>query len=102
MDIGKIKFGADTAKKLRKDLQHNLELHAAKYSEWTLDTIVSKYEMGLAYSVITGAYKKMVKDFIDNANNNIPDKVSVGQAIEMTAGQYKNRKFKEFFQQKSK
>ena len=50
------------------------------------------------YRVITGACEQGTRYFVEH--NDLPNRLTVRQAIDLTQGQYGNKKFKEFFFEK--
>ena len=48
------------------------------------------------YRVITGACEAGTRYFVEN--NNLPNRLTVKQTIDLTQGQYGNQQFKKFFE----
>lgn len=65
------------------------------YKSWKLTDTKTKSELIKAYRVITGACEFGTKQFC--AGRDLPDTATVADAIEITAGQYGSKKFREFF-----
>ena len=73
---------------------------AEQYSNLTLDSVLTLEEATTAYRIITGACKAGTEHFINSLGDNIKDKYTVREMIEVTAGQYGSAVFKEFFKGK--
>ncbi len=66
------------------------------FKKWTHETKVSLPEAITAYRAITGACEQGTRHFCEGVGK-LPDNLTIGEAIKMTAGQYGNRQFAEFF-----
>ncbi len=73
---------------------------AEQYSNLTLDSVLTLEEATTAYRIITGACKVGTEHFINSLGDNIKDKYTVREMIEVTVGQYGSAVFKEFFKGK--
>ena len=68
------------------------------YKGWTVQTAAKLDDLIVAYRVITGACAQGVSFFL--AENKMPDKMTVGEAIEKTKGRYGHDTFRAFFASK--
>ena len=71
----------------------------SKYEDLTLDSTLTKEDMIQCYMTITGACSEGTKYFVNN-NEDIKDKYSIREIVELTRGQYGNKEFEEFFNDK--
>jgi hypothetical protein len=87
-----------TLQEARDSLIYKLsDKDTSKYSDYTLDTIVSHEDAIQMYMCITGACSSGTKYFVDMMQDKIKSEYSVSDLIQLTSGQYGNEKFKEFF-----
>lgn len=68
------------------------------YNDVQLDDEFDLKDIIKMYRVITGACELGTRYFVEN--NNLPDKLTVQQTIDLTQGQYGNEQFKKFFEEK--
>ena len=72
---------------------------AEQYKNLSLDSELTFEEAKTMYRVITGACKAGTEHFI-NGLNEVKDKYTVAELIEITKGQYRAEVFKSFFEKK--
>ena len=65
------------------------------YKGWTVQTAAKLDDLIVAYRVITGACAQGVSFFL--AEHKMPEKMTVGEAIEKTKGRYGHEEFRNFF-----
>jgi hypothetical protein len=66
------------------------------FKKWTLKTTVSLREAIVAYRSITGACEQGTRHFCEGLGK-LPERLTVGEAIKMTDGQYGSKAFADFF-----
>jgi hypothetical protein len=67
----------------------------AEFKAWALDKVMSKRDAIRAYRVITGACEGGVRAWMEQ--HNVPEKLTVEEAIGLTKGAYGAEAFKAFF-----
>ena len=82
---------ADLAFKAAKDRG------ADQYKGLSLDTELTVSEMVTAYRIITGACRQGSEAFVNSLGNDLKEKYTIREAIQITKGQYNAAKFAEFF-----
>jgi hypothetical protein len=86
----------ETIKQASHDLRYKLtDRDTTRYKGWTLDSIHSQADIIGAYRAITGACETGTKMFCQGKD--LPEKMSVKKAIELTKGQYRAEQFAGFF-----
>ena len=89
----------DTVKKAKKDfIYKRATSNLSKFESYTLDTILSLTDCIELYSSVTGACTYGVKKFCKE-HKELKKEYSVKEVIELTKGQYGNRRFEEFFKE---
>ena len=78
---------------LRYKLDGNRD--TTKYKVWTLESVHPIADIIGAYRAITGACETGTKMFCEGKD--IPEKMSIKKAIELTNGAYKSKEFAAFF-----
>ena len=69
---------------------------AEQYEGMSLDTELTVSEAVTMYRIITGACRQGSEDFV-NSQQNLKEKYTIRECVEMTRGQYNSGKFAEFF-----
>jgi hypothetical protein len=94
---GELFSHGETVKQAIHDLRYKLDGNrdTTKYKGWTLDSCHSVADLIGAYRVITGACETGAKMFCESKD--LPEKMTVKLAIELTKGAYQAGKFAEFF-----
>lgn len=93
---GEIFSHGKTIKEAKESLKFKISTRdTSEYKKWGLKTTVSQAKMIQAYRAITGACEFGVRDFFKGKK--IPLKLRVSKAIEITAGNYGNKEFENFF-----
>ena len=87
----------ETVKQAVHDLRYKLDGNrdTTKYKGWTVDSQHSVADLIGAYRVITGACEMGVRDFCQGKD--IPERMAVSKAIELTKGAYRAVEFAAFF-----
>lgn len=85
----------------RQDLFYQItNIDKSKYSDWNLDTELSREEAIEAYRVITGACKGGSKQFVENClpkDLGVSSKVKIGEIVKCTKGKFGSEIFKNYF-----
>ena len=96
---GDIYSHGKTLEEARENLKYKISNRdTSMYKGYTLDTEVTLEQAIKMYRIITGACETGVKYFVEN--NELPEKMTVKELIEITQGQYGNRELVEFFEDK--
>ena len=91
----------DTIKQAKADLIYKISNRdTSQYSDLTLDSVVTKAEAIKMYLVITGACEAGTKHFVSGLTKT-KAKYKISELITLTAGQYGNEAFTNFFKDKS-
>ena len=69
----------------------------SEFKSWTLDKIISKREAIRSYRMITGACEQGVRQWVSQRET--PNKISVGNVIKLTEGEYGYDAYAKFFQE---
>jgi hypothetical protein len=86
----------ETVKQAVHDLRYKMESRdTTKYKGWTVESIHDIARIIGCYRAITGACESGTKMFCEGKE--LPEKMSIKQAIEKTKGAYKSEMFKAFF-----
>ena len=94
---GELFSHGETVKQAIHDLRYKLDGNrdTSEYKGWTVDSQHSVTDLIGAYRTITGACEFGVRDFCEGKD--IPEKMSVSKAIELTRGAYRAEVFAAFF-----
>ena len=93
---GEIYSHGETPKQASHDLRYKLvDRDTTKYKGWTLESIHDQASIIGAYRCITGACETGTKMFCDGKE--LPAKLSIKKAIELTKGAYRSAEFAAFF-----
>ena len=88
-----------TLAKARGGLLYKLSSRdTSAFKKWTRKTAVTLSDAIKAYRAITGACEAGTRHFCEQKGT-LPEKLTIAEAIKMTAGQYGNKAFAEFFAQ---
>lgn len=71
----------------------------SRFAKWTTQTVVTLADAIQAYRAITGACEAGTKHFCQQQGE-LPEKLSIANAIKRTAGQYGHEQFAAFFSRK--
>ena len=89
----------NTPKEAKKSLLYKLsDRDTSPFADWKLTDVKPKKELIRAYRAITGACEFGTRQFCESVK--LPNRATVKKAIELTAGQYGNETFKQFFEGK--
>ena len=87
----------DTLKEARESLVYKISNRdTSVYDDYTLDTELTKEQAIKMYRVITGACEGGTRQFVET--HEIPSKMTVKELIELTKGQYGDRKLVAFME----
>jgi hypothetical protein len=95
---GELFSHGDTVKQAIHDLRYKLSpesMDTTKYQGWTLESVHPIADIIGAFRAITGACETGIRMWCEGKD--LPEKLSVKKAIELTAGQYKSKEFAGFF-----
>jgi len=85
-----------TFKEAVSDLMYKVsDRDTTEFQTWTLSTSASKAKMIEAYRKITGACSEGTRHFVESQQ--IADKLTVKEVVELTKGRYGWEQFKDFF-----
>ena len=86
-----------TIKEAKESLIYKLSNRdCSEYKKWTLDTPITKEQAIKSYRAITGACEFGTRHFVESLDKK-PRKLTPRKIIDLTAGQYGNEKYREFF-----
>ena len=86
----------DTVEDAIKSLRYKLsDRDTTRFKTWKLTDTVSAEDAIQAYRAITGACETGVKMFCES--HNVPESLTVADAIKITSGRYNHQQFAEFF-----
>ena len=87
-----------TIKKAKESLLYKISNRdTSKYTNYSLDTVVSFEEAIKMYRCITGACESGTRHFVENILKNRKKKYTIKEIIKETKNQYGNETLKEFF-----
>ena len=96
---GDIYSHGDTLEEAKESLQYKVSSRdTSEFERYSLDDELDKVTLIRAYRAITGACEGGTKYFCENTE--IPARLTVREAIELTKGQYNSSLFEEFFTKK--
>jgi len=85
-----------TIKEAKESLIYKIsDRDTSKYNDWKLDDVKTKVELIQCYRAITGACGSGTRYFCEQ--NELPEKCTIAQMIEITKNKYGNDKVKKFF-----
>jgi len=88
----------DTLKEARESFVYKVsDRDKSKYSEWTVETKITRKEAIESYRVITGACEAGTRHFVETHAGTDKDEFTVGEVIELTKGQFGNEEYMGFF-----
>jgi len=88
----------DTLKEARESFVYKVsDRDKSKYSEWTVETKITRKEAIESYRVITGACEAGTRNFVETHAGTDKDEFTVGEVIELTKGQFGNEEYMGFF-----
>ena len=100
IEVNGIYSHGDTIKQAKADLIYKISNRdTSQYKDLTLDSVVTKAEAIKMYRIITGACEAGTKHFVSGLTKT-KAKYKVSELIKLTAGQYGNETFKNFFEGK--
>ena len=86
-----------TLDEARKGLIYKLSSRDTEsFKGWKLSTVVSLADAIRAYRAITGACEQGTRHFCETLGK-LPEKLTIGEAIKLTSGQYGSGSFAKFF-----
>ena len=87
-----------TIKEAKESLIYKIsERDTSKYENYTLDTVITFEDAIKMYRCITGACEGGTRHFVENVLQDKRKKYTIKEVIELTKGQYNNKKLQEFF-----
>lgn len=87
----------DTIKEAKESLIYKLSNRdCSEYKKWMLDTPITKEQAIKSYRAITGACEFGTRYFVESLDKK-PRKLTPRKVIDLTAGQYGNEEYREFF-----
>ena len=88
----------DTLEEAKEDLMYKIsDRRKSDYENLTLDDTLPVDEAIKCYRVITGACSSGTRDFMKNRLQTRKSSYKISEIIELTAGEYGNKSFKDFF-----